>query len=146
MLTKKNEAGNIVRLLIKKFMENLTEILKVLIIDMEKEQRFILNPQDEIKFDTHIEGQLKLNTKKIYQAILLTYSYSLAFIKRLGPQGDLYISKNEKDDEQIISQNSGESKAAEKSEKTDSDTAEKTDNDDDLSKTKSILEELDDLV
>ncbi len=86
---KKIETSRIARMSVKAFMDRIASELKILIDDMNSEQLYIINPQDELKFDSHIEGHKKIHNKKIYEAFFIVYSYARALSYRLGPAGDL---------------------------------------------------------
>ena len=59
-----------------------------------------LNPQEVLEFNTAIEGENKINNKKVYAALLLVYYYSSAMSYRLSLQGDL-SDNNEVFDESL---------------------------------------------
>jgi flavodoxin len=86
---KRDQAGKLARQQVRAYMEKLGEELKTLIDDMNSRQEYVQNPQDVLNLDISIEGRKKLNGRKIYEAILLLYYFSSAFVYRLGPGGDL---------------------------------------------------------
>lgn len=86
---RKDQIGNMARMVLKSYMERLGSELEMLISDMDSRQRFIENPQDLLDFTVEIEGDKKLHNKKIYEALTVIYSFISALIYRLGPDGDL---------------------------------------------------------
>jgi hypothetical protein len=86
---EKNQSGIEARAYIRTFMEKLCKELKILIDDMDKSGNIVVNPQDIIIFESAIEGDKKLNTRNVNEAITCTYNFSYAFIYRLSPGGDL---------------------------------------------------------
>jgi hypothetical protein len=70
-------------------MDDLASELRILINDINSEQKFIANPQDVFEFNRSIEGEKKLNKKKIYDAIITLYNFASAFSYRLSSEGDL---------------------------------------------------------
>jgi hypothetical protein len=86
---KKKQAGSLVRMTIRSFMENLASELGGLIEDMNGEQKFISNPQDILEFSYEIEGDKKLKNRKIFEAVEIIYNYASAFVYRLSNDGDL---------------------------------------------------------
>ncbi|MCL1865762.1 MAG: hypothetical protein FWF73_08140 [Spirochaetes bacterium] len=126
---KKNIAGITYRATIKKFMDDLTTELSILINDINSEQKFIANPQDVLEFNPAIEGEKKLNGRKIYDAIMTLYNFASAFSYRISPEGDLSGKLEFKENEKQIN--------------IEDESSQK--NADNISE-KSILDELDDLV
>lgn len=92
---EKITAGKNVRATLRQFMSDLCDLFGELNQDMENDQKVVANPQDEIEFD-FIEGTKKLQNKKIFQAINMIIDFSLAFIHRLSPGGDLYPDQKQK--------------------------------------------------
>ncbi len=86
---KMKNVGSMSRMVIKSFMENLASELNNLLEDINENQRYISNPQDVLEFSYGIEGDKKLNSKKIYEAIEMIYNYASALSYRIGPEGDL---------------------------------------------------------
>jgi hypothetical protein len=70
-------------------MEDLAAELSTLINDINSEQKFIANPQDILEFNLSIEGEKKLNKKKVYDAITTLYNFASAFSYRISSDGDL---------------------------------------------------------
>ena len=87
---KRDLAGKNARMTIKAFIERISGELKILLDDMNGVQKYIANPQDVLEFSSHIEGQKKMDKKKIFVAIETAYNYLQAFLYRLQPAGDLY--------------------------------------------------------
>ena len=87
---ERNETSKNARLHIKEFMEKLCIELKSLINDMQGPRNIIANPQNRIILDTEIEGEKKINGKKVFDAFSIIYNYAMALIYRLSPEGDLY--------------------------------------------------------
>lgn len=83
---KKNAAGKAAIASVSTFMETLTDELRIIIDDMDSEQKLITNPQDVIEFDVNIEGEKKLNGKKVYEAVGLVYAFGLAYVERMSQQ------------------------------------------------------------
>ena len=94
MQKKRDQSGKMARMHVKAYMEKLSEELSVLLEDMNTKQEYVQNPQDVLRLDNTIEGQKKLNGRKIYEAIQLLYYYSSAFVYRLGQKGDLSAALN----------------------------------------------------
>lgn len=120
---------------IRGYFQEIADELNILIDDMNSHQQYIENPQDVLLFDPLIEGDKKLNGKKIYESVYLIYSYSLAFVSRLMPGGDLSGSLEFNKDE-IESQK----KIVAEQE------VEKANKESETKSQKSVLEELDDLL
>ena len=83
------EISHKARMTVNVTMGNISAALKILVEDMNSDQKYIINPQEILTFDTHIEGEKKLNGKKIYEAIETVYCYTSAFARRLEVDGDL---------------------------------------------------------
>ncbi len=127
------QAGKIARMSVKSFLDIIARECRRLIDDMEGTQEYIANPQDIINFEVNIEGEKKLNGKKVYQAVQLVYFYALALSYRLGERGDLSGTLQFTDSEksQTESEKASENvRAAEDSGPSD----------------KSVLDELDDML
>jgi len=86
---KMKNVGSMSRLVIKSFMDNLATELYNLLEDINGNQKYISNPQDKLEFSYGIEGDKKLNNKKIYEAIEMIYNYVSALSYRISPDGDL---------------------------------------------------------
>ena len=110
--------------------------LKKVIEDMDGPQKIIINPQDELLFDSEIEGKKKLNKKKIYEALSIVYSYSKALAYRLSFDGDLTGSLEFKDENGKEENGSSGFKISEKKEPSKKE---------ETSPQKSVIDELDDL-
>ena len=89
LVNKKNLAGKKALSVVRDYMLQVTEELQVLLEDMNSHQIYIENPQEELVFDPLIEGEKKINGKKIYEALYIVYCYALAFAYRLSQSGDL---------------------------------------------------------
>lgn len=63
--------------------------LKKLVTDMDGPQRIILNPQDPIEFELAIEGDKKLNGRKVYEGVEQACAYAAGLAYRLSYGGDL---------------------------------------------------------
>lgn len=101
---KKNQVGKAALEGVHEFLMKFATIMKTLIDDMNSMQKYIENPQDNLEFEIHIEGNKKLHGKKIYEAINIIYAYTVAFISRLDG-GDLsgkLTPESEVEPEQII--------------------------------------------
>lgn len=107
---KKASVGKNVRMTVRAFMEKVLAELSTLIADMNGEQRIIDNPQDVLGFESAIEGNKKMNGKKVYEAVLAAYYYASAFAFRLSAGGDLYGVEdlNEEEMRRMTSQADGE--------------------------------------
>lgn len=88
-IKRKDQVGNMARMILRSYMDRLGSELEMLITDMDTKQRFIENPQDILDFTVEIEGDKKLHNKKIYEAMRIIYSFVFALVWRLGPEGDL---------------------------------------------------------
>jgi len=113
---------------IKEFMDEVVKNLEVLTKDMEGEQHYVQNPQDVLEYKIEIEGNEKLNNKKVYEAVNIVHNFAKAFSYRLSTEGDLFpplLHSKEKSEEDNLENFS------EKNEDNDN---------------KSILEDLEDLV
>ncbi|HNV45415.1 MAG TPA: hypothetical protein PLE73_00080 [Spirochaetota bacterium] len=71
------------------FMNKVSAELAEIVADMNGKQGIVDNPQDPLAFNAEIEGNKKLDKKKIYEAITLVYQYTAGFAYRLGFEGDL---------------------------------------------------------
>ena len=88
-IKRKDQVGNMARMVLRSNMDRLGSELEMLINDMDSRQRFIENPQDVLDFSLDIEGEKKLHNKKIYEALKIIYSFVSALVYKLGPDGDL---------------------------------------------------------
>lgn len=113
MQKKRDQAGKMARMHVKAYMEKLSEELTVLLEDLNSKQEYVQNPQDILRLDNTIEGRKKLNGRKIYEAILLLYYYSSAFVYRLSQKGDLSgsIEYAKQDEDKVKQQISSESES-----------------------------------
>lgn len=145
---ERKEAGTTARMKVKNFMSKLAADLKILIDDMNNAQTVIDNPQDDLKFDPQIEGNKKLNGKKIHEAVLTAYQYASALEYRLGLDGDLCGSMEFKEgEENTLEQKSGQKESAGNTATTGLPELKLEKAEEDKSKEKkSIIEELDDLL
>lgn len=85
----RKDAGHIARDKVFMFMKKIAAELKTIILDMNTNNAIIQNPQDMLTFDQGIEGEHKMDNKKIYEAILTAYYFASAFSYRLEPGNDL---------------------------------------------------------
>jgi hypothetical protein len=140
MEKRRTASGKTLRRVIYGFMEKCITELKVLIDDMNDQQKIVENPQEELHFEQSIEGIKKVQGRKIYEAINAAYCYASAFLYRLDDSGDLSGELDFKEGE-------GPLLVAD-----EHDEAEKTDSEKKPKKTKeseeedSIIRELDDLL
>ena len=81
---KKNLAGRLARLSVNAYMNKVAEEMKILIDDMDGQQKLILNPQDVLEFNESFEGDIKINGMKVYEAVRATYDYASALTYRLS--------------------------------------------------------------
>lgn len=88
-IKRKDQVGNLARMILKSYMDRFGSELEMLINDMDSKELFIENPQDILDFTVEIEGDKKLHNKKIYEAVRIIYSFVSALVWRLGPEGDL---------------------------------------------------------
>ncbi len=131
---KKTAAGKNALAMVRQYMTEVAEELALLMDDMDGNQIYVENPQEEIVFDTLIEGEKKLNGKKVFEAIHIAYSYAFAFASRLSQGGDLSGDlefKKEELDELRKRMEEQAAMAREESEREEK---------------KSVLEELDDML
>ncbi len=130
---KKNAIGKSARAVVRDYMLEIVQELQVLLDDMDSHQLYIENPQEVLTFDPQIEGEKKINGKKIYEALYLVYCYAFAFAYRLSTGGDLSgdLEFNKEELEQMRQQSKEAATATDQAEK-------KPD--------KSVLEELDDMI
>ncbi|MBN1495796.1 MAG: hypothetical protein JXA07_03450 [Spirochaetes bacterium] len=128
---KKNTIGKNALAVVRDYMMEIVQELEVLLEDMDSHQLYIENPQEVLTFDTLIEGEKKINGKKIYEALYLVYCYAFAFAYRLSLGGDLSGDLEFKKEELEQMRQQSEEAAAEDSEKKQD---------------KSVLEELDDML
>ncbi|MCU0821377.1 MAG: hypothetical protein MUC95_02745 [Spirochaetes bacterium] len=92
-------ASNEVRIHAKLFLERLIAELKYIIEDMVAGQNIISNQNEELIFERGIEGDKKLNGKKISEAFAAAFNFISGFLYRLGPDGDLAHGIEFKEDE-----------------------------------------------
>lgn len=131
---KKKAIGKNALAVVRDYMLEIVQELQVLLDDMESQQLYIENPQEVLSFDPQIEGDKKINGKKIYEALYLIYCYAFAFSYRLSTGGDLSgdLEFRKEELEQMRQQSKeASSTAADQSEKKQD---------------KSVLEELDDMI
>ncbi len=120
--------------MVRQYMVEVAQELRLLLEDMDDNQFYIENPQEVLVFDTLIEGEKKLNGKKIFEAIYLVYCYALAFAYRLGQEGDLSGDLEFKKEELDELKKRTEEHAASVREQEEQE------------RQKSVLEELDDMI
>jgi len=142
MQQKRNQSGKTARQAVMDFMLKLSSTLEELIEDMDSSQKFLSNPQEELQFDDLIEGDKKLNNTKVYNAIQIVYDYTSAFIYRLSPGGDL-SGKIEDENKNVSPQSEAKKMQAPA---TPSPSADQPDLEKDGDSSRSIIEELDDLL
>ncbi|MBN2041174.1 MAG: hypothetical protein JW864_14115 [Spirochaetes bacterium] len=132
------QTGINTRMYVKSFFENLCKELNKLITDMNTTKEIIVNPEDIVVFDMEIEGNKKLNNKKIKDIISRTYDFSMAFIYRLESEGDLYGNMEFKEEKKKFLEKSIRSgkKITQEADKGKNNSGNNS----------SILDELDDLV
>ena len=139
---KRKEIGGKTRINVRSFMEKVSREVTILIDDLDTDEKYVSNPQDEIRFDSNIEGDKKINGKKVYEALRIFNYFTSGFAYRLSPDGDLSgdleFKDNEKDDKDKIDLKTLDDSVAEFSAEEKITREEKPG--------KSILEELDDLL
>lgn len=126
---EKKSLGRNTRMIVKAFMDKVSDEFKKLIDDMESDQKIVENPQEELTFNTEIEGNRKLNKLKIYEAINNAYYYASALAYRLGTEGDLSGDLEFREGEETLTDERDTSQS-QKEESTE----------------KSVIDELDDLL
>ncbi len=121
---------------LKTYLDNVNSIMKELVDDLNGEKNFIENYDEILEFIPQIEGEKKLNGKRVIDALNIVYNYISAFIYRLDFGGDLSGSLEFKDEEFM------------KNPAIETDHTEKTDNEEELTgdEDRSILDELDDIL
>lgn len=131
---KKKNLGKNAMAIVRNYMTEISRELQLLLDDMNSHQIYIENPQEDLVFDPAIEGEKKLNGKKIYEAVHIIYCYVLAFAFRLSQEGDLSGDLEFRNEElaQMKDQPKEQDTAARES------TEKKSE--------KSVLEELDDMI
>lgn len=135
---EKKSIGRNTRMTVKAFMDRISDEFYKLIEDMENEQKIIENPQDELVFNTEIEGNRKLNKLKVYEAINRAYYFASAFAYRLDIDGDLSGELEFMEGEEAIGKDTA---------KAPEDTPQSPKKQDaEASSDKSVIEELDDLL
>jgi len=140
---KRSEAGKVARDNVRTFMNRIVVEMKVLLDDMDGEQKYIINPQEELDFVSSIEGDKKLHKAKVFEAISVAYSYAMAFATRLGQGGDL-AGKLVFSDEEMENQKKGSQSTDSTKPVEDAKPAEKKE--EGSQEPKSILDELDDML
>jgi hypothetical protein len=93
----KNERAKAARAMIQSFMSAVAAEMLALIQDMNVRHEIVQNPQDILEFDNTVEENRKQNGKRVFNAIVDTYSYAAAFLYRLSPMGDLCGNSEETD-------------------------------------------------
>jgi len=131
---KKESAGNQARHRVADYMKKVCEEVEPLIRDINGDQRFIVNPQEILDFNSDIEGHRKLNGKKIYEAVHTLFNFASAMVSRLGYDGDL----SGQGEVPVVMQD--------KDSGNDEETGLEPDRDEKEDSGKSILDELDDLL
>jgi hypothetical protein len=132
---RKNIIGKNALAVVRAYMNEIAQEFKILVEDMDTHQLHIDNPQEELVFDPLIEGEKKINNKKIYEAVRIVYSYASAFVYRLSQDGDLSGNLEfTKEELELLQKQAQESATPDKSDELTS------------NREKSVLEELDDLL
>lgn len=93
--TDRNDRAREARMKVHDFMSAVATETLSLIQDMNVRHEIVQNPQDVIEFDNDIEKNRKQNGKKVFNAMVDTYSFASAFLYRLSPSGDLCGSASE---------------------------------------------------
>ncbi len=131
---------------VRGFMYNVSSSMSELMKDLNDKQHIISNPQDVLTFSNQIDGKMKLNEKKIFEAIVFVYYFAIAFTDRLSMGGDLY-GKN-LDQDITESESSVDENKAKETATIDDDLEDHDDSidfsEDDLDKP--LLDELDDFL
>lgn len=135
---EKKSIGRNTRMTVKAFMDRISDEFYKLIEDMENEQKIIENPQDELVFNTEIEGNRKLNKFKVYEAINRAYYFASAFAYRLDIDGDLSGEIEFTEGEEVLSKDTAKAPEGTPHSPEKQDTEAASD--------KSVIEELDDLL
>ncbi|MBN2158015.1 MAG: hypothetical protein JW807_01375 [Spirochaetes bacterium] len=130
---KKDSIGKNALAEVRDYMIGIAQELKVLLNDMDGAQIYIENPQEALVFDSLIEGEKKINGKKIYEALYVVYCYAMAFAHRLGDAGDLSGALEFKKEELDQMQKDMKERAGARQESEEQ-------------QKKSVLEELDDMI
>lgn len=151
------ESGTMARMKSRALMEAVSENTGKLIGEDNPEQagentafsRYIENPEEILEFDA-VEGNEKLNNKKIIDAFKIVYKYSTALAHRLSLEGDL-SGELQFDPEKMPEQgSSGQAPAVDmvSIQEVDSDAVDGSENDQKKKKSDSgsVLEELDDFL
>ncbi len=86
---KRSKVGFEARKDTKEFLEEIKKYFDRFIIDYNGEQNLIDNPEEELHFDTEVEGIKKVEGKKVIDAIVDADAFISAFIFRLEEGGDL---------------------------------------------------------
>lgn len=98
---KADTEGRNLRGMTRQFMEKVNKYMAEFINDMKGEKKIVANMNDEVKFSSEIEGDKKLNGKKVHECIMHAYSYSLTLKERLT-SGDLYGGVINLSDEEML--------------------------------------------
>ena len=93
--TDRNDRAREARTKVHAFMSAVASETLTLIQDMNVRHEIVQNPQDIIEFDNDIEKNHKQNGRKVFNAVVDTYSFAAAFLHRLSPSGDLCGSSAE---------------------------------------------------
>ena len=95
--TEKNEKARFAKTRLLDFMTAVSAETLTMIQDMNIRHEIVQNPQDNLEFDNDIENNRKQNGKKVFSAVVDTYSYAAAFVHRLSPGGDFYVTQSDDD-------------------------------------------------
>ena len=96
---KKSYLNRTSRAMIAETMKEIEGILSIVIEDYGKSKRLLQNPDEFLQFDPNIDGEKRLNEKKVIEAIVETFLFSATFTFMLkygelsGP--GIYIEKVE---------------------------------------------------
>ena len=135
---KRNQVAQHTRDMIRSYMDKLGDELKFLIDDMKNVRKFVDNPEDVLEFIAQIEGEKKINGKKIIDAITIVYNFTSAFVYRLGVNGDLAGDLEMKDEDMLNREIVPDAEDAKEKKEQPKKTMQNEE--------KSILDELDDVL
>lgn len=111
--------GRLVRHAVSTYMNKISDEFSFLLKNMDSEKPVIANPQVMLEFDPSIEGEKKLNGKKVFQAVSQVNDFVSAFSYRLVGNGDLVGDKSS-DAAQYEHISQGSAKSKDKKESKDS--------------------------
>jgi hypothetical protein len=87
---EKKAKGRAAKNMLQNYMTKIIEETRILLTDMDSKREIVMNPQDALEFDAPVETTLKMNGRKVHEAIRAANEYASAFCFRLSPGGDLY--------------------------------------------------------